>query len=132
MVRWLIFMVKNYLELNNLKVYIISRELSNTVWEIVGKWDYFNKKTLGDQIVRSIDSIGANVAEGFGRYHKKDKIKFYYNARGSIYESIHWTELSFERNLISKELFDRMIYKLNSLPIEINYQIKLTNDKLKV
>lgn len=125
-------MVKNYLKLNDLKAYRISRELSNIVWEVVIKWDYLNKKTLGDQMVRAIDSIGANIAEGFGRYHKKDKIKFYYNARGSIYESIHWTELSFERNLISKDLFDHMIYKLNSLPIEINYQIKLTNDKLKV
>jgi four helix bundle protein len=39
-----------------------------------------------DQIRRASTSVGANIAEGFGRFHYKEKIKFYYNARGSICE----------------------------------------------
>jgi len=39
------------------------------------KWDYFAKKTVGEQFIDAVDSISANIAEGFGRYHKKDKIK---------------------------------------------------------
>lgn len=124
-------MIKKYLKLEDIKAYVISRELSKMVWEEVGKWDYFGKKTMGDQFVRSTDSIGANIAEGFGRYHKKDKIKFYYNARGSLYESLHWLELAYERDFIKKDVYELLLNKFNLLPMEINYQIKITNEKLK-
>lgn len=124
-------MIKKYLKLEDIKAYVISRELSKMVWEEVSKWDYFGKKTIGDQFVRSTDSIGANLAEGFGRYHKKDKIKFYYNARGSLYESLHWLELAYERDLIKKDVYELLLNKFNLLPMEINYQIKITNEKLK-
>jgi len=40
------------------------------------------------------------VAEGYGRFHYLDRIKFFYNARGSLLESNHWFELIVERKLI--------------------------------
>ena len=73
-------MAKKYLKLDDIKAYKISSELSDFVWKIVTDWDWFNKRTLGSQWIRSIDSIAGNIAEGFGRFHKKDKQKFYYNA----------------------------------------------------
>ena len=57
-----------YLKLKNIDSYVRAFELSNYVWKIVVEWDYFFKKTVGDQLVRSVDSIFANIAEGFGRY----------------------------------------------------------------
>jgi four helix bundle protein len=51
----------------NLRVYQISESLANEIWEIVNGWDNFAKDTVGRQIVRSADSIGANIAEGEGR-----------------------------------------------------------------
>lgn len=122
----------NYLKLEDIKPYVTSRKLSKLVWEEVIKWEYLSKRSIGDQFVRSTDSIGANIAEGFGRHHKKDKIKFYYNARGSIYESIHWVELANERELISKKTYDLFIQDFIQLPREINYLIKVTNEKLKI
>lgn len=83
------------------------------------------------QYVRSVDSIAGNLAEGFGRYHKKDKEKFYYNSRGSAYESIHWTERAWARKLISKKAYDLIIEQLTNLPKEINWLIKITEEKLK-
>ena len=50
-------------------------------------WTNFQKSTVGHQLVRSADSISANIAEGFGRYHKKDKIKFYRSSMGSTTEN---------------------------------------------
>lgn len=122
-------MVK-FLTVNDLSAYKLSSELSDYVWEIVIKWDFFAKKTVGDQLVRAIDSIAANIAEGFGRYHKKDKIKFYYNARGSLFESIHWVNKANLRKLLTKEEFNYIINILNNLPREINYLIKITEIKL--
>ena len=76
-------MKKEFLKLEDITCYEIASELSDYVWEIVSKWDIFTKKTIGSQFVDATDSIAANIAEGFGRFHKKDKQKFYYNARGS-------------------------------------------------
>lgn len=121
-----------YLTVENINSYKTARELSSISWKIVEGWDFFEKKTIGDQLVRSIDSIGANIAEGFGRYHKKDKIKFYYNARGSLSEVKHWLELSVERKLIQKETAEVLLEKLNRLPLELNSLIKITNEKLKI
>jgi len=66
-----------YLKLNDIGAYRISFHLSNEVWEIVKTWDYLARDTVGKQWVRAVDSCSANIAEGFGRYTKKDKIKFY-------------------------------------------------------
>ncbi len=66
--------VKKYLKLNDIEAYRIAFNLSNYVWELIIKWEYFPRKTVGVQFVEAVDSISANIAEGFGRYHKKDKI----------------------------------------------------------
>ena len=81
---------QTYLKIGDISAYKISYDLGNKVWKIVSKWDYFAKTTIGKQLARSIDSISANIAEGFGRFHKKDRIKFYYNARGSVFEAQDW------------------------------------------
>jgi len=70
-------MEKQYLTLDKIVAYNESYELGNYVWKMVMNWDSFTKWTLGKQLVNSADSISANIAEGFGRYHKKEKIHFY-------------------------------------------------------
>lgn len=81
-----------YLRLTDIDAYRAAFHLSNYVWNEIIQWDYFAKDTVGKQFVRAIDSISANIAEGFGRYHKKDKIKFYRYASGSLKESLDWNE----------------------------------------
>jgi len=73
----------------------------------------------------------ANIAEGFGRYHKKDKIKFYFNARGSMFEAEHWCKKSSKRELLTGKDSKHILGELGKLPREINMLIKLTNN-LKV
>ncbi|MBI5621229.1 four helix bundle protein [Candidatus Gottesmanbacteria bacterium] len=122
----------HYLKLEDISAYKIASELSDYVWEIVIKWEWFAKKTLGSQWTDAIDSIAANIAEGFGRFHKKDKQKFYYNARGSVYESAHWTKKALKRDLISQEEFNQIMDQLRQLPREINSLIKYTENKLTI
>jgi four helix bundle protein len=110
----------NYIELKDLEAYKFAREYCQQGWELYTKLSWQIKKIFGDQMIESIDSVGANIAEGYGRFHYLDKIKFYYNARGSLFESKHWTELAVERQLISKEGFDRLIDLNKRIEIKLN------------
>jgi four helix bundle protein len=65
-------MTQKYLKLQDITAYKIAFDLSNVIWEKVVVWNYFSKDTVGKQLVRAVDSISANIAEGFGRYFKKD------------------------------------------------------------
>jgi len=122
---------KKYLKLNDLNAYKLSFHLSNYIWSIVIKWDHFAKSTIGRQYVEAIDSISANIAEGFGRYGKKDKIKFYYYSFGSLSESLDWTEKAYRRNLLSQEQYNYILSELKKLPLEINHLINFTKNKLE-
>ncbi|MBT7376573.1 MAG: four helix bundle protein [Candidatus Marinimicrobia bacterium] len=60
--------------LSKLNIYNDSMKLSNEIWDIVNVLDYFVKDTIGKQLVRSADSISANISEGYGRYSFKENI----------------------------------------------------------
>lgn len=81
----------------NLKVYQLSEDLADLIWDISLKFDNFARDTVGKQIVKSADSIGANIAEGTGRYGFQDNIRFGYIARGSLNETKHWLRRAFKR-----------------------------------
>ncbi|HWY10106.1 MAG TPA: four helix bundle protein [Bacteroidia bacterium] len=125
-------LTKKYLQLEDLEVYNRSFDLSNKVWDLVVEWNYLAQNTVGSQLVRSIDSVSANVAEGFGRFGKKDKIKFYRISRASVLESKDWLNKSVARKLITKETHSEIITELEKLPKLLNGLIKITNDKLKL
>lgn len=124
-------MITKYLQLNDIDCYKRALQLANYIWDIVIEWDWFARKTVGIQFVTAIDSISANIAEGFGRYGKKDKIKFYYYSFGSVKEGFDWNEKSKTRKLLTPEQYDHILKELNFLPKQIHQLIKFTNDKLK-
>ena len=51
-------------------------EIGEIVWNIVIRWEYFEKKTLGVQLVDAADSIAFNISEGYGRFHYKENKNF--------------------------------------------------------
>ena len=119
---------KNFIELKNLEVYQISRKLSSVAWEIFCRMDFMDKKHMGDQFLRSVDSIGANIAEGYGRYHYLDKVRFYYNSRASHYEAFtHWLELLCEREKITETEFTSIDETALKLQIKLNNFITSTS-----
>jgi four helix bundle protein len=77
--------------------------LADEVWEIVAKWSVFAKDTCGKQLVRAADSVGANIAEGSGRYGFDDIKRFVRYARGSLYETQHWLRRAVRRKLLTAE-----------------------------
>ncbi len=104
-------------------IYLIPRELSSISWKIYENLPKSLKFSIGDQFLRSIDSIGANVSEGYGRYYYLESVRFYYYARGSLWESKYWLELLYERKLISDQDFTDIINKLDSLGVKLNNTI---------
>ena len=87
----------------NLQVYQLSEKLSDEIWKIVLNWDNLAKNTVGAQIIRSADSVGANLAEGSGRGSNQDYKRFIKISRGSLYETRHWLRRAYKRKLLSKE-----------------------------
>jgi four helix bundle protein len=87
----------------NLEVYQLSETLADAIWDIVVTWNYFAKDTVGKQLVRAADSIGANIAEGNGRGTYKGNKRFVKIARSSLYETKFWLRRASKRNLISKK-----------------------------
>ena len=123
---------KKYLKLNDIEAYKIAFNLSNYVWELVFRWDTFPKMTLGRQFVDATDSVSANIAEGFGRYSKKDKIRFYRISYGSLFESLDWNEKARKRKILSKEEYENIFTELKKLPKSIHHLINYTNNKLTI
>ncbi len=123
---------KKFLKLNDIEAYRIAFKLSNLVWDLVLKWDYFARDTVGKQFVKAIDSISANIAEGFGRYTKKDKIKFFRYSFGSLYESLDWNEKSHIRKLLNSEEYSYVFSELIKLPKAINSLILFIDKKLQI
>ena len=123
---------KRFLHLKDIEAYRIAFQLSNYVWSIVVKWDHFPKSTVGEQFVDAMDSVSANIAEGFGKYHKKDKVKFYRYSQGSLQECLDWNQKSKVRMLLSQEEYVYIFNELQKLPKALNSLILFTNQRLRV
>jgi len=111
------------MKLEELQVYNLSMEIGERVWNTVIRWDFFTKDTVGKQLVRAIDSVAANLSEGFGRYHYKEAKNFSYYSRGSLYESKTWLTKARNRKLISEEDFNLFEKEINTLSVKLNNYI---------
>ncbi len=109
--------------LEEIEVYRLAEEIADKWWEIVSRWSPFAKDTVGKQLIRAVDSIGANIAESYGRYHFAEKIHFLYYARGSLYEAKFFVRRSRTRNLIAQVEFDEMMNDLQTLAPKLNAYI---------
>lgn len=115
----------------NLRIYQLSENLAEKIWSIVEKWSYFDKDTVGKQIVRSADSVGANIAEGAGRYTFAENKRFGHIARGSLYETKHWLRRAFKRNLLMENEINEIKPLIDELAPKLNAYINLFNRKNK-
>ncbi|MBE9481850.1 MAG: four helix bundle protein [Bacteroidetes bacterium] len=112
------------MKLEELQVYQLSMEMGERVWNIVIKWDYFPKDTIGKQLVKAIDSVAANLSEGYGRYHYKEKKNFSYYSRGSLFESKTWLTKAYNRKLLSEDDNKYFELQIKNISVKLNNYIK--------
>lgn len=112
----------------DLEIYNIARTLEKEIRHIYEKLNFDLKRIMWGQFIRSMDSVWANIAEWFGRFHYLDSIKFYYNARWSLYESKHRLEIFRERKVISEDIYSKLTKQFDSLFIKLNNFIRKTKE----
>jgi four helix bundle protein len=107
--------------IENLEVYQLAEEIADRVWEIALRWPVFARDTVGKQLVRAADSIGANIAEGDGRGTYRENRRFVRISRGSVNETKHWLRRAYRRKLLTDEqtqtlkpLMDELAPRLNA------------------
>jgi len=120
------------MKLEELNVYKQAMEMAEKIWSIVIDWDWFEKETIGKQLVKAADSIAANLSEGFGRYHYRENINFSYYSRGSLYETKTWLVKAYNRKLTGKEDFDSFISQIDSYGVKLNNYIKTIGKTHKI
>jgi four helix bundle protein len=108
----------------NLRVYQLALELAEAIWQVVAQWDFMAKDTVGKQVVRAADSVGANIAEGSGRGSVAENRRFAKIARGSLFEVKHWIRLAATRNLLSAKEKQNIETILNELLPKLSNYIK--------
>jgi len=111
-------------DLEDLEIYQESMRIGEVVWSLVEEWSFFEKKTVGDQVVRSADSVAANLAEGYGRYHFADNRRFCYYSRGSLRETLTWLKKAANRSLIPENTFKELEDSIMTLRKRLDAYIK--------
>lgn len=76
-----------------LEVWKQSRKIRMWVTDLTKRFPGEEKYRLADQIIRSSRSVGNNIAEGHGRFHYQDNIRFCIMARGSLSETLDHLKL---------------------------------------
>ena len=114
-----------------LQVYQLSEKIADSIWNIVIGWNSLARDTVGKQMIRSADSIGANIAEGSGRGSLQDNRRFVRMARGSLYETIHWLRRSYMRKLLSQAEVKKLRLLIEELSPKLNAFLRSVDNRVK-
>jgi four helix bundle protein len=113
----------------NLRVYKLSESLADEIWRIVSAWNNLARDTVGKQLIRAADSIGANIAEGEGRGSYQDNRRFIRIARGSLQETQHWLRRAYNRHLLSEEQIKKLKPLIDTLAPTLNAYLRSIGSK---
>jgi len=114
-----------------LDIYVLAEKLADSIWDYVQNWSILAKRTVGEQVIRSGDSIGANIAEGSGRGTPTDYRRFLRMARGSLYETRHWLRRAYRRKLLSEEQSQSLLPIIEELTPKLNAYIRRVDRTIK-
>jgi four helix bundle protein len=110
-----------FLRFEELRVFQLAEKLCDGIWSIVISREHFEKNTVGMQLVKSADSIGANIAEGAGRGTHRENKRFVRISRGSLNETKYWIRRAKRRslntdqqNIFLREMIDKLGPSLNA------------------
>jgi len=110
----------------DLDVWKESHKLTLSVYKYTK--DFPRSETFGltSQLRRAVVSIESCIAEGFSRYHYKDRLNFYYDSRGSIAEVQTQTITSYDLNYLTKTSFDEILKQSEKVAVILGGLIRST------
>jgi four helix bundle protein len=107
-------------ELEDLRVLKTAEGIADAVWKQVVGWDEFARDVVGKQLARATDSVGANIAESFGRFNYGEKLQFLYYSRGSLFETKYWLNRALIRGLIQAGEVEDYASRLTEVARQLN------------
>ena len=108
----------------NLQIYKLSEKLADEIWDVVIRWENLGKDTLGKQLIRAVDSIGANIAEGSGRGTEAELRRYLRISRGSLYETKHWLRRAYRRKLLTEKQVAQLLPTMAELGPKLNAYLR--------
>lgn len=120
----------NETSFEKLEVYKLAEQLGDCLWEIVVSWKSFERDTVDKQLIKAIDSVGANIAEDAGRYSDTDNRRFIRIARGSLYETIPWLRRAYQRQLLTNEQKSSITTDIKNLTRMLDGYLRSLNKKV--
>lgn len=121
----------SYPKIEDLEIYNLAIDVAEEVYKIASKWGSLNMNTIGYQIIRSADSIGANIAEGYGRFSFKENKQFCYYARGSLFETKTWLLKALKRDVLKETEYQKLISDLEILHKKLNAYISYISKQIE-
>lgn len=109
--------------LEDVRVLKNAEQIADTIYKVASRWDEFARDVVGKQIARAADSIGANIAESFGRFHFGEKIQFLYYARGSVFETKYWLNRASVRELMLSADSQNYVTRLTDIARQLNLYV---------
>ena len=107
-------------ELEDLKILQSAENIADAVWKRVVQWNEFAKDVVGKQLARAVDSVGANIAESYGRYNYGEKLQFLYYSRGSLFEAKFWLNRALARELMQADEVKAYAARLSDVARQLN------------
>ena len=107
-------------ELEDLKILQTAEGIADVVWKRVVQWEEFAKDVVGKQMARATDSIGANIAESYGRFNYGEKLQFLYYSRGSLFETKFWLKRALARDLMKPDEVKIYAARLSDVARQLN------------
>jgi four helix bundle protein len=81
------------------------------------------KWALANQLRRSVQSVPANIAEGYGRYYFQESVRFCYIARGSLEETFSHLTLAYKLDYLPEETYQNLTSEIQELRRMLNGNI---------
>ena len=107
-------------ELEDLKILQTTESIADAIWKRVVQWEEFAKDVVGKQLARAVDSVGANIAESYGRFNYGEKLQFPYYSRGSLFEAKYWLNRALARDLMNENEVKAYAARLSDVARQLN------------
>ena len=111
-------------DFDDLQIYQLALSLADWIYDITAGFPSKELYNVVSQLRRAATSVGANIAEGYGRFHYKENIQYCRQARGSLAETKHFMLFSKKRKYIVQKILDDFLAKYRDLQVKINNYIK--------